>query len=675
MMTQLIDPLDISGVPREDSSHGVGSLDSTSLEELRSQGIDSVEKIQDLSQLRDISDALDSSPVIDRSAAQECPTVSLDLINSQQLHEATRLLESEGFSTPKSFRSNSFFSMKRFVQSVKHLFSSKQTKFVEKTDKLLRLSMAWEEQFATSRSVQTPQLKEAFKTVLTHESQRYATKYHFGSLLSNQLSYWTQSLMDYTAQFSFRHEAPDSMPSQLLKPFTIEDVAFKGDFEMAFSEAETLNIPSQFGPLTVNLQHDFIAEGGEGKIFKAHAKNGAEYVLKLSILDNQDGFLKEMFLSKMSPRLISRSSEDSHLISAYDGYRIVDANQQAYYAMLMPLAVGDLSEDTYSMCLENSIHAQQEVFSSPLPSYMSPSNMELVKDSASVQLVRQDSSITSVSLDKLQSLIKCSTDMTFLSHLKDCDTPEQCHRVLSDYFNLTELEASLDVSAIYQLSNKRFNFLIGFEQSSVYSALKDINSGTIRELSDLEDIVSASVQVNSIDETTVADKASLISQFLSYWESAFTAVQNLHDNGLVHRDLKPENIFKMKDASLKLADFGLVVSQGQEVSSVEGTLKFMPPEAVLSSSQIMAADGSFDIWSLGVMMFQQVTGDAFFENDRASLESKLSSFSIQDTLTKYSHLGPFVQTLLCRCLEVDPKKRATIGELQGLLAAYRTKMS
>ena len=277
----------------------------------------------------------------------------------------------------------------------------------------------------------------------------------------------------------------------------------------------------------------------------------------------------------------------------------------------MPLAAGDVADDTYSMCIENSIHSQPDLFSVQLPSYMSPINMDLVKGAARVQLVRQDSSITSISLDQLQSLIKCATDMTFLTQLKDCDTPEECHRVLSDYFNVSDLEGPLDVSTLYQLSNKRFNALVGSEQSSVSSILSELQSGAISQLSDLEQLATASIQVQSIDETTVADETSLISQFLSYWESAFTAVQNLHDNGLVHRDLKPDNIFKMKDSSLKLADFGLVVSQGQEVSSVEGTLKFMPPEAVLSSSQIMVADGSFDIWSLGVMMFQQVTGDAF----------------------------------------------------------------
>ena len=84
----------------------------------------------------------------------------------------------------------------------------------------------------------------------------------------------------------------------------------------------------------------------------------------------------------------------------------------------------------------------------------------------------------------------------------------------------------------------------------------------------------------------------------------------LHDNQIIHRDLKPHNILLRRDGQVKILDFG--IAKGSEAAAdqtragvVVGTLPYMPPEV---KSGVPASPRS-DIWSLGAIFFECLTGD------------------------------------------------------------------
>jgi serine/threonine-protein kinase len=88
-----------------------------------------------------------------------------------------------------------------------------------------------------------------------------------------------------------------------------------------------------------------------------------------------------------------------------------------------------------------------------------------------------------------------------------------------------------------------------------------------------------------------------------------------HSAGILHRDLKPENVFLADNGTVKLGDFGLAreISSHTQTGSVVGTAAYLSPELVLRGQ----ADARSDIYSLGVMAFEMLTGKQPYDGDQA----------------------------------------------------------
>src|SRR5258705_7442944 len=99
---------------------------------------------------------------------------------------------------------------------------------------------------------------------------------------------------------------------------------------------------------------------------------------------------------------------------------------------------------------------------------------------------------------------------------------------------------------------------------------------------------------------------------LRIMEQTCSALQFAHERNVVHRDIKPANLMLTADDTVKVTDFGtakiLQFGTVQQTAHVMGTPSYMSPEQVKGR----AADGRSDIFSLGVMLYEMVTGEKPF---------------------------------------------------------------
>lgn len=171
-----------------------------------------------------------------------------------------------------------------------------------------------------------------------------------------------------------------------------------------------------------------------------------------------------------------------------------------------------------------------------------------------------------------------------------------------------------------------------------------------------------------------------IAEAVAYVIQACQGVAAAHAAGIVHRDLKPQNIFVMNldgVRKVKLLDFGIakfLAEGGQNLtatSEVVGTPTHLAPEQIAGTGHV---DGRADIWALGIVLFELVTGQTPFRRDSAM--ATLAAVANQEPGMLAAHrvdVPPALELVVKRCLEKSPEARfQTALELAAALEPFAT---
>jgi eukaryotic-like serine/threonine-protein kinase len=150
------------------------------------------------------------------------------------------------------------------------------------------------------------------------------------------------------------------------------------------------------------------------------------------------------------------------------------------------------------------------------------------------------------------------------------------------------------------------------------------------------------------------------------------AVQYAHQRGVIHRDLKPSNILVTTEGNPKILDFGLAKvaetdadqSRLSEIGSFVGTLQYMSPEQGAASADEI--DARTDVYSLGVMLFEIISGKLPYETKGLGLSAAVRT--IAEKLPSRDDLkgvpGDLV-TVTLKAMEKDPNDRYTSATALG----------
>ena len=138
------------------------------------------------------------------------------------------------------------------------------------------------------------------------------------------------------------------------------------------------------------------------------------------------------------------------------------------------------------------------------------------------------------------------------------------------------------------------------------------------------------------------------------------ALQHAHESGIVHRDIKPQNIMLLQDGTIKVTDFGIARFSDKATRTMTdqaiGSVHYIAPEQARGD----VTDGKTDIYSVGVMLYEMLTGKLPFEGDSAV---SVALMQLQSTPKRPREVNPSIpvglEQITMRAMEKQPADRYT----------------
>ncbi len=198
----------------------------------------------------------------------------------------------------------------------------------------------------------------------------------------------------------------------------------------------------------------------------------------------------------------------------------------------------------------------------------------------------------------------------------------------------------------------------GREDHSYYIVMELVDGATLGDLMRQERV---------IPEPVALDYAIQIASGLAY----------AHRQGLLHRDVKPANILVTKDDVVKISDFGIARAVSEHTLGVTQPGMVMGSVAYISPEQAQGhdIDERSDLYSVGVVLYQMLTGALPFTGDNAvAVALKHVSADAPAIDPKAANVSPAVASIVARLLRKDPRERfASATELASALREARER--
>ena len=231
-------------------------------------------------------------------------------------------------------------------------------------------------------------------------------------------------------------------------------------------------------------------------------------------------------------------------------------------------------------------------------------------------------------------------------------------------------EIATDKAALKQFIN----------ESNVVAMLSHPNIVSIRDVSfTTKHKYLVMEYIEGISLRTYMDRRGALNleEFFSFSEQILAALEHAHSRGVVHRDIKPQNILVLKDGFVKVTDFGIAkVSEKNRRSetisdNAIGTVYYISPE----QAEGKKIDTRSDLYSFGVMMYEMLTGELPFDDDRpiSVLMMQIKADPIPPR-RKNKNIPRGIERLILTCMEKDPRRRyRTAKDLFRLIRMLRQK--
>ena len=199
-----------------------------------------------------------------------------------------------------------------------------------------------------------------------------------------------------------------------------------------------------------------------------------------------------------------------------------------------------------------------------------------------------------------------------------------------------------------------------FREAESAGRLNHPNIVTIHDAGEEQELGYIAMEVldgKDLKEWCRKDNLLPVKKVLEIIAEVAEALDYAHSQDVVHRDIKPANIMMQKDGTVKVTDFGIAritTSSKTQTGTMLGTPSYMSPEQITSTK----VDGRADIFSLGVVLFEMLTGEKPFQSDNAAtLMFQIAKEPHLSILKIRPDLPAACETIIDRALQKDSAQR------------------
>ena len=198
-------------------------------------------------------------------------------------------------------------------------------------------------------------------------------------------------------------------------------------------------------------------------------------------------------------------------------------------------------------------------------------------------------------------------------------------------------------------------------EAQAASALDHSNICTIYEVEETEDaqiFMAMALYKGETLKEKIGRSPLRVEEVVDIAIQVAEGLKEAHESGIVHRDIKSANIMITSKGQVKVLDFGLARLGGRtkltKAGMTLGTAAYMSPEQIKGTE----VDHRSDIWSLGVMLYEMLTGKLPFKGDYEQAVAYNITSEIPDPVTGLRTGVPMaLERIVFKCLEKDPSRR------------------